>query len=195
MTKSIGQAGKPTGLVGSIFGRIMAWHNRPDNEWTIDLLQIDEGDNILEVGFGPGQAIKLLAAANPSAHIVGIDHSEAMLSSAERLNRRAISEGRVSLRHASVDQLPFPDATFDKAFSINCIYFWQDPLRGLLELRRVLKRAGRLAITVRDSERAAYRSFRPENVTNLLLRADFSSVRAHHNGSTSHPLICVVGMK
>lgn len=35
VTKTIGQAGKPAGVVRSMFGRIMAWHNRQANEWTL----------------------------------------------------------------------------------------------------------------------------------------------------------------
>ena len=195
MSKFIGQAGKPAGVIGRLFGRIMAWHNRPDNEWTLDLLEIGEGDTVLEVGFGPGQAVRMLAAEEPRAYIVGIDHSETMLSTARRTNQSAIVEGRVSLQQGSVDRLPYASDTFDKAFSINCIYFWEEPLCGARELCRVLKNGGRLAITVRDKERAAYRPFRAESLVRLLTQAGFSSISVHHNGSASRPLICVVGVK
>ena len=34
-------------------------YNRPDNEWTVPLLEISTRDTIPEVGFGSGQAVKL----------------------------------------------------------------------------------------------------------------------------------------
>lgn len=173
----------------------MAWHNRADNEWTLRLLQVEDAERVLEVGFGPGRAIAMLAAARPSARIAGIDHSETMLASATRANRSAIAAGRVSLRHGSVEDLPHPDDAFDKAYSIHCIYFWRDPLHGLSELRRVLRPGGRLAITVRDRARAAYEPFRAENLAQLLTQARFSSVNVHRNANASHPLICAVGVK
>lgn len=110
-------------MIGRLFGRIMAWHNHPDNEWTLDLREIGEDDTILEVGFGPGEAIRLLVAENPWSYIVGIDHSESMLSTAKRANQDAIVEGRVTLQQGSVDRLPYANGTFDNAFAINCIYF------------------------------------------------------------------------
>lgn len=195
MSSEISQAGLPTGLIGRIVGRIMAWRNRPDNEWTIYLLEIDDSENVLEVGFGPGQAIQLLSDANASVHIAGIDHSETMLISARQLNEAAISAGRVNLQLGSAEHLPFADSTFDKAFSINCIYFWKEPLQGLRELHRVLKPTGRLAVTVRDKEREAYQAFRPDKLTQLFTQVGFSSVSVHHNGVCSHPLICVVAAK
>ncbi|MEO6823270.1 MAG: hypothetical protein ABI167_00795 [Nitrosospira sp.] len=76
MRSEIGQAGLPRDLIGRLVGWIMAWHNRPDNGWTIHLLEIQDSKNVLEVEFGPGQAIQLLSDANASVRIDGMDHSE-----------------------------------------------------------------------------------------------------------------------
>ena len=79
MTAGFSQSGLPHGVVGQFVGWIMRWHNSPDNQWAVSLLKADGSDRILEVGFGPGQAIKMLAEANPSTKIAGIEHSETML--------------------------------------------------------------------------------------------------------------------
>ena len=139
MTTHLGQPGRPRGLVGWIVGRIMRRHNRPDNVWTLSLLAIGDGERALEVGFGPGDAIRLAAEAAPSCRIAGVDHSATMLAAARQLNRVFIEQGRVRLSLGSVDALPFADDAFDKVFSINCIYFWRDPALGLGELRRVVR--------------------------------------------------------
>jgi hypothetical protein len=47
---------RPTGLLGRLAGWIMA--NRPSNiernRWTVDLLNVQPSDHVLEIGFGPG---------------------------------------------------------------------------------------------------------------------------------------------
>jgi len=173
----------------------MVWHNGPDNEWTISLLNIGSDEQILEIGFGPGAAIASLVKLYPSVQVVGIDHSEAMFAAASSRNRGAIVAGHVNLELGSVENLPFTNSTVDKAFSINSIYFWEEPLQGLRELYRVLKRGGRLAITVRDKNREAYQAFRPEKLKQMLNQAGFVNVEIASNSVPTHPLICVVGTK
>lgn len=195
MNKKISQAGRPAGLIGRLFGHVMAWHNQPDNEWTIKLLGISSSENILEIGYGPGRAIQKIYALCPKCKLVGIDHSEVMQAAASWLNKEAIAAGAVDLRIDDVDASNFADNTFDKAFSINCIYFWPDPVKTLHVLCRVLKVGGKLAITVRDSKREAYRPFSKENLKALLTDAGFSKVEIHSNGLPSHPLLCGIAIK
>lgn len=195
VNKLLGQAGMPRGLIGRLFGNIMARHNGPDNEWTIELLHIEPSDRILEVGFGPGAAVESLVKLQPSVHLDGVDHSEAMLQAASSRNRYAMIEGKVSLQLGSVDQLPFEESCFDKAFAINCIYFWERPVKGLVELHRVLKPGGLLGITVRDKARDAYRAFRPERLRKMFVQSGFNNVDVIHNGIPSHPLSCALGVK
>ncbi|MBI3561122.1 MAG: hypothetical protein HY080_05330 [Gammaproteobacteria bacterium] len=71
----------------------MAWHNSQDNKWTIDLLNIDSNEQILEVGFGPGAAIESIVRTYPSAQVAGLDHSKAMLDAANYRNQAAVAAG------------------------------------------------------------------------------------------------------
>lgn len=188
-----GQAGRPRGWVGRLFGQIMAWHNAPDNAWTLSLLQIANGEDVLEIGFGPGRAIASIVKTCPGAQVAGIDHSATMLEMASARNRAAIGRGQVALTRGSVTQLPFGDACFDKLYSINCIYFWPDAVAGLREIHRVLKPGGRVAITVRDKRRETYRPFSADKLAQMLGQAGFTQVVTRHNGQPSHPLICALG--
>ena len=193
--KAPGQADKPQGLIGRLLGKIMASHNRPDNEWAIDLLHIGAFERILEVGFGPGMAIEGLMKMYPTAHVDGIAHSETMLRAASARNRKTVAAGQVALQLGSAEKLPFADSTFDKALAVNCIYFWERPVQGLTELHRVLKPGGRLGITVRDKTRGAYQAFRPDRLKEMFGQAGFSAVEVASNGVPSHPLICALGVK
>jgi ubiquinone/menaquinone biosynthesis C-methylase UbiE len=195
VSKSPNQAGMPRGLIGRLLAQIMARYNNPDNRWTISLLDIGGEEQVLEVGFGPGAAIESLTKLYPSTRIIGVDHSETMLKVASTRNQQAISAGTVTLQLGSVMNLPFANSNFDKAFSINCVYFWEKPVQGLRELHRVLKPGGRLAVTVRDKNRDAYKAFRPEKLKKMLHQAGFTNIEIATNGVPAHPLICAIGMK
>lgn len=138
---------QPAGIIGQFVGRRMARQHQPENAWTVSLLDTQPTDRVLEVGFGPGIAVELLAAQAPQGFIAGVDFSPAMISLARRRNARAINAGRVELGYGEVTALPFADASFDKALSIHTLYFWTDPVKALTELRRVLKPEGALVLT------------------------------------------------
>ena len=138
----------PSGIVGEMIGARMVHQHAAETLWTVSLLEIKPTDDILEIGFGAGQAIELAAAQATSGHITGIDLSQAMLRAASRRNARAIQAGRVALRRGDATTLPFAAAQFDKILSIHTFYFWSDPLHTLSEIFRVLKPGGRVALTL-----------------------------------------------
>jgi len=143
-----GQHGHPRGIVGYILGEQMVRQHVPETAWTISLLNLQPEDQILELGFGAGRAIELVAVQVPNGQVSGIDISQAMVRTASRRNAQAIKRGRVTLRHGDLTILSFPDNQFDKVFSIQTIYFWPDPQRALAEIFRVLKPGATLVITL-----------------------------------------------
>jgi ubiquinone/menaquinone biosynthesis C-methylase UbiE len=91
---------------------------------------------VLEVGTGTGL---VLPSYPPTvSDVVAIDIDPEMLARARR--RRP----DLTLLQADVQQLPFPDASFDAV--VACLVFCsvEDPVRGLAELRRVLRPGGQL---------------------------------------------------
>jgi len=189
------QAGRPVGLIGKVMGRIMAWHNQPDNEWTVSLLEIQPTDHVLEIGFGPGQAIRYASRRVPDGLVCGIDHSETMVQEASKYNAAAVAAGRVALKQGDVAALPYDNEAFHKAFSINCIYFWPQPLDGLREIHRVLKPGGVIALTVRNRQRNAYKPFTAEKLTVMLAQAGFRQTHYVNGPYPAHPILSAVGIK
>jgi ubiquinone/menaquinone biosynthesis C-methylase UbiE len=114
--------------------------------WVIDLLDIQPHDSVLEVGFGPGVGLQLLARLASAGYVAGVDYSEAMVAQATARNAQTIEHGRVDLRHGSVERLPFADQSFDKALAINSMQVWPDAGAGLREMRRVLRPGGSIAL-------------------------------------------------
>jgi ubiquinone/menaquinone biosynthesis C-methylase UbiE len=144
----VGQHGHPRGFVGRMLGEQMVRQHVPETTWTISLLDLKSENHILEVGFGAGRAIELVATHVANGHVSGIDLSQEMVRTATRRNAKAIKAGQVTLHHGDVTTLPFADSQFDKIFSIQTLYFWPDPPRALAEIFRVLKPGGMLVVTL-----------------------------------------------
>jgi ubiquinone/menaquinone biosynthesis C-methylase UbiE len=138
--------GHPTGILGWLGGVIMARVNRDAAAQIIELLNVRPDDKVLEVGFGPGVAIQLLLQRLPTGSVAGVDQSQEMVRQAAPRNADALRNRRVDLRYSSAERLPFADQTFDKALAINSMQVWPDPRAGLLEIRRVLKYGGIVAL-------------------------------------------------
>jgi ubiquinone/menaquinone biosynthesis C-methylase UbiE len=144
------QAERPTGLLGRALGAIMALETRSLNNEVLRRLAIAPGERILEIGFGHGRTLERAAKATIGARFAGIDHAEDMVAAVARRAHRLVEAGRLELRAGDSGTLPWPDATFDGAYAVHTIYFWQDPGRHLAEARRVLRPGGRLVLGFRE---------------------------------------------
>lgn len=185
LLRSIGdQFRLPKGLAGRFAGWWMSRENARMNRLAIRLLDVNPSDSVLELGFGPGQAIKLLAEHTPAALIAGVDPSDVMLEQARCRNREAVESGRVRLERGAVEELPFDDHQFSKVLAVSNFHEWRSRVAGLAQVRRVLKPGGLLLIGLRRAaERPSWFSkpgVTPQNLTAdiaLLNASGFSPIR------------------
>jgi ubiquinone/menaquinone biosynthesis C-methylase UbiE len=143
------QLRQPHGEEGVKTGVSMNQGNRHINLNTIEILNPQKGDNILEIGMGNGMFVKNVIEKDLSIRYTGVDHSPLMIREAERINATWIKDGRASFVKADVASLPFPDKTFNKIFTINTIYFWDDPRKNFIKVRKVLTPNGKLIVAIR----------------------------------------------
>jgi SAM-dependent methyltransferase len=102
------------------------------------------GTDSLEVGCGTGYVSAWLARRG--SRPVGLDNSAAQLATAARLQDRFGQ--RFPLIHASAEQVPFADATFDLVISEYGASNWCDPYAWIPEAARVLRPGGQLIFLV-----------------------------------------------
>lgn len=178
------QSACPSGILGRLIGRIMAVETAPANRLAVDLLDVQTTDHVLEIGFGHGRTIARLAERVSQGLVAGVDISEAMLRMATRLNRDGIEHGRVDLRRAQAEKLPYPSGRFDRALSVHTLYFWPEPRKVLAEAHRVLRPGGRFVLgwradpeAVRQFPEPTYRFHSEETVQEMLTTAGFLNVR------------------
>jgi ubiquinone/menaquinone biosynthesis C-methylase UbiE len=170
----------PTGLAGRLAGRIMLWTNRQRD--LLKLLDVRPGDHVLEVGYGPGGLLRLLAAHTRAERIYGVDPSSVMLDAASHANRAAVRDGRMRLAVGTADQTGLPDASCDRVVGVNNVGLWPDLDAGLTELHRVTRPGGTVTLAWHGGSRpgAIARRLRlpADKLTHLeaRLRAHFTSV-------------------
>ncbi len=139
---------RPSGLVGKyLIGRLWNRHNRALNESTFVHLHALNNDRILEVGFGGGYLLKKILPVVAAGSVVGVDASPIMVEQARKKFPKQIESGVLHLHHSTVEQLPFSAGYFDKACSINSLFYWTDLGAGLAEIHRVLRIHGFLVLT------------------------------------------------
>jgi ubiquinone/menaquinone biosynthesis C-methylase UbiE len=109
-----------------------------DEKYRSDLLSAAKG-NVLEVGVGTGANFKFYPAF---AHVIGVDFSPRMLAFAKE--RAMEAQADVELVQMDIQDLQFADDTFDTVVSTCVFCSVPDPVKGLREIRRVLKPGGRL---------------------------------------------------
>ena len=123
----------------------------------LEKLATTEGQVVLEIGFGTGHALVVLAqAVGDSGKVYGIDISEGMLNVArEKLKAAGLAE-RVELRLGDAAQLPFQDRFFEGIFMSFTLELFDTPEIPvvLTECRRVLRSGGRLALVAMSKKGA-----------------------------------------
>jgi SAM-dependent methyltransferase len=143
------RARRPSGAEARAVYRDPLYHY-PNFRVILEELALTPDDVLIEVGCGGGAMLK--DALTSGCRAAAIDHSSEMVSLAREMNLDAVAEGRLDIRQASADSLPFSDASFTCAAMTGVLGFLPDPVGALREIRRVLVPGGRFVGLGSDPE-------------------------------------------
>ena len=183
-TEYIGsQFGNPRGIVGKICCFIMNRINNAMYRNVVLEVQNKKDLCILDIGYGNGYLIEQMFK-NTHSRIYGIDISSDMLKVASDRNKKGVQAGEITLSLGNCCNLNFNNNTFEIVTSVNTIYFWQDTLKGLTEIHRVLKEGGAFYNAVYSKEwlqrlsytRKGFKFFEKEDYMKLGKQAGFSEI-------------------
>ncbi len=152
LKKLAAQLGRPEGEDGIIVANNMHETNIGMTRHAIANLQVSDHSRILELGHGNCGHLGALLSEGRNITYYGLEISELMHREAQQHNREYTEQGRAVFGMYDGHKIPFPDQHFDRIFTVNTIYFWQEPGKLLEELYRVLQPGGLLNITFAHKE-------------------------------------------
>ena len=123
----------------SSFGADRSWRRKA----VMEIADTDRPIEVLDVATGTADfAIEVARKAAPGSHVTGIDISEGMLQA----GRDKCKGLPVELMTAQAESLPFTDCTFDRVCVAFGVRNFEDRMKGLSEMYRVVKKGGKLVI-------------------------------------------------
>jgi SAM-dependent methyltransferase len=151
-------------------------------------------DILLDIGCGNGKAARLAAEICTSGKVIGIDPTTAMI----RIAQKTTDENYTNLefRTGCAEKIPYPHESFSKAIAINSLHHWQDYIKGLLEIDRVLRPDGSFFIAndIVDGDTCGHGYGpleKPDHIISILDQAGFIniSMEKYYNEETGIYLI------
>jgi len=170
------------------------WNEEMRTE-ALAMLDIDEDDEVLDVGCGTGFATEgLLERVD---HVYGLDQSPHQLQKAyDKFGKH----GRVRFHLGDAERLPFVDDAFDVVWSSGSIEYWPDPVATLEEIRRVTKPGGQVLVVGpnepsqpvrRRLANATMLFYTDDEAQRMFEAAGFESIRHRLMGPSYEPDIAI----
>lgn len=125
----------------SLFAR-----NPASNRQVVELARLGGGETTLDIGCGPGAAVRAAASALATGRAYGVDASPAMIRIARR---RSAGIGNLEFTVGTAESIPFEAGIFDVVWTIHAFHHWADEERALAEVRRVLAPGGSFLVLER----------------------------------------------
>ncbi|MDT9593832.1 class I SAM-dependent methyltransferase [Nocardioides zeae] len=92
--------------------------------WGVDVMDVQPGDQLLEVGCGPGAAAELVCSRLETGKLFAIDRSESGVDRTKRRCASYVEAGRLTVRQIDLATLRVPVKRLHKAFAFNVNLFW-----------------------------------------------------------------------
>ncbi|MFS0654768.1 class I SAM-dependent methyltransferase [Bacillus sp. 179-C3.3 HS] len=178
------QMREPRGVLSKWVARYMEKNHHHVNQWTIQLLNIQENDRILEIGTGRGTTLSKVAENLDRGKVYGVDASHHMIKYAKRKNKKLVDQNKAVIRLGKAENLPFEDRSFNKLFTVQTIYYLSDLEQVLKEVYRVLQVDGEVFLSFQKKELQkqshAYSLYSEEEISRMFSEFHFRDVSVYH---------------
>jgi ubiquinone/menaquinone biosynthesis C-methylase UbiE len=131
------------GLPGLLAALVFTVGRGPVARLAADRTEVGAGDHVVDVGSGPGTAVR--EARRRGATATAVDPAAVML----RVGRLLSPAAGITWARGSAEALPVPDGGATVVWSLATVHHWRDLDRGLAEVHRVLRPGGRFLVTER----------------------------------------------
>ena len=176
----------PEGRMGRMMLRFMNFGHAPLTNWGLNLVDMQDGWTMLDIGCGGGATLKRLLKLSKDAQVYGIDISEESVEKAKKVNAKVLDK-QVFVCQGSTEKLPYNDAKFDLVTAVETVYFWPNLPGCLQEVHRVLKQGGRFAIMIEVVDGDSMWTnvvkgmtvYSPEELKQMLDEAGFTQTEIH----------------
>jgi ubiquinone/menaquinone biosynthesis C-methylase UbiE len=182
-----------TGLFGLMGALSMVRGREPDARLAAELTQLGPNDTVVDIGCGPGAAVRY--AAGIGASVVGVDPARMMLRMARLLTRSR----KARYVEGAAESLPLPDGSATVAWAIATVHHWHDIDASVREIRRVLAPGGCFVAIEKKTMPGAHglgthgwADAQVDVFAERLRELGFVDVRVERDKEGRHPALCVV---
>src|SRR5919112_5441090 len=160
--------------------------------WAVELMDPQPGDNILEIGCGPGYGAELICARLTTGKLFAIDRSESGVDRTRRRNQKYVDAGRLTVRQIDLATLRVPVKRLNKVFAFNVNLFWVRTCDDEIALLHERVVPGGAVYLFFDANR-------PELVPNIVKKASENLVDGGFRVSVveqkAHPVIGIIAKR
>lgn len=146
----------------------------------INLCRFKDGHSLLDVGCGTGKLLLKTAEIYPSSTFAGLDISEGMFESAQKKTQRN-SLSNIQFQKGDVQNIPFPNDSFDRVVAMHMLYHASDIDKALSEISRVLKPEGMVVVTANSMHSRKKLGFLKNLAARLMGREVFTDPNKRFN--------------
>lgn len=152
--------------------RLLAHHRFKETERKrmVEDLGLEPGDRVLDLGCGMGLWSGWLAErVAPDGWVAGVDVSPVSSRIARERMKQEPQGDRVKYVAGDASTIPFGSQSFDVLFCANTLEYFDNPGRYLQEMKRVVRRGGKVAVKDIDAGHMVLYPVHPELMAHIIL--------------------------
>jgi len=191
----------PSAIVGE-YVLAPLWNKRNSrlHDCVIEKMTVESSDKILEIGFGGGRSLEIVSKLVTDGIVAGVDISKSMTRYCQK---KFGGDWDIDVKCASASELPFDSNCFNKIYSVNSIFYWNDVEKACSEIFRVMSAGGVLFLCYTAKEslqkkkfvKNGLKLFEPCDVKELLLIAGFENINTTRHSDNKRKYYCTTGSK